>query len=421
MKLIVTISEETPELALAAISALEQRHDAVEVRFDAFGQHAYDFAAFRAATSKPLLATNRGHGHVDVDAAIAAGIDLVDVEWQPGLTIDRHRERIVVSHHDWDGVPELEPLIDAMRALGCAETKIAVTPQTLHENERLLDAVRRYEGLTIFGMGERGLYSRILAPFFGSRLAFVAPDAEHAAAPGQLALERALAIYGDGDLPRNPRVFAIAGDPAGHSLSPSIHNPLFREHGVAAAYTIASFATFDEIAEAFVARRITGLSVTAPFKENAFAFAQREGADLRENAVATGAVNTLVHIGGRIVADNTDVDGFLALLAGVDARTAAIVGAGGTARAARVALEKRNILVTIYNRTRGKLGAQPLEELVHFRGDLIVNTLTSGVAVALPSAIAVIDASYTRNPATGLQLLRAQAFRQNECFLEAMR
>jgi len=391
----------------------------VEVRFDAFGARPYEFRAFREATTKPILATNRGHGSVDVARAIEAGIDLVDVEWREGLSVDKHRDRVVLSHHDWDGVPELAPLIAAMKSLGCAHTKIAVTPRTMRENEALLHAAG--DGVSIFGMGERGLYSRILAPFFGSELTFVAPDEAHVAAPGQLTLERALAIYGDGDLPREPRVFAVAGNPAGHSLSPSIHNPLFRRHGVGAAYTIASFETFDEIAEPFLAKRIAGLSVTAPFKADAFALATRERGEIREHARMTNAANTLLWIDGRIVADNTDVDGFLALVADKPRGHAAIVGAGGTASAARVALERSGYEVTLFNRTPDKLGARPLGELVSFRGVLIVNTLPIGADVELPRDIPVIDAAYRGASGAGYDLLRAQAARQNTLFLEALK
>lgn len=413
MKLIVTIHEPTPEAALAAIRALRLHHDVVEVRFDAFGDAPHDFAAFRAATAKPILATNRGKGHVDIERALAAGIDLVDVEWHPDVRIDpAYRERIVLSHHDWDGVPDLEPLVAAMRAHGCI-TKLAVTPRTLAENEALLRFAR--EGVTIFGMGERGLYSRILAPFFGSELTFVARDEAHVAAPGQLSLERALAIYGEGALPRDPFVFAIAGNPAGHSLSPSIHNPIFRERGVRAAYTIASVASFDELAEPFLAKRLTGLSVTAPFKEDAFRFASRF--EVRPNARDTGAVNTLVHHGDRIVADNTDVDGFLQLIGG--AQRAAIVGAGGTARAARVACARLGIDVTVFNRTAGKLDAQPLDALPAFDGDLVIDTLPAGAEVALPD-VRTIRAAYKTKDDSGYALLRAQAARQSELFLEAL-
>ncbi|HEY6140412.1 MAG TPA: hypothetical protein VI670_21870, partial [Thermoanaerobaculia bacterium] len=212
-----------------------------------------------------------------------------------------------------------------------------------------------------------------------------------------------------------PFIFAIVGNPAAHSRSPMIHNPIFRERGVHAAYTIASFETFAEIAEPFLNRERfapIGMSVTAPFKEEAFAFAQRAGADIASNARDAEAVNTLVWIRGRIVADNTDVDGFESLVQG---SKAALVGAGGTARAARVALARKGIPFTVYNRTP-RHGALPLEQLLYFDGDLIVDTLP--VEIPMPPVPHVIRAAYKQ---TANDLLRAQAIRQSAIFLEACR
>ena len=404
MLLVVTICESSQEAAVDAIRALHADHDMIEVRLDAFGGRA-DFRALRAATGKPIMVTNRGGEAIDARAAVAAGIDLVDVEYGQHVDLPDHT---VISHHDFEAIPDLEPLLKAMTAFGCAHTKVAVTPHTLAENEMLLAAIK--PGLTIFGMGERGLYSRILAPFFGSELAFAGN-----AAPGQLSLERAQAIYGDRKLPKPEKIFAVAGNPAGHSLSPSIHNPLFREHGVPAAYTIASFESFDEIAGAFEQGKIAGLSVTSPFKDDAFAFAKRIGADVRRNALEAEAVNTLVRMSRGLIADNTDVDGFEILLTGVPARRAAVIGAGGTARAATVALRRAGKEATLYNRTP-KPGMHPLEELAKFDGHLIIDTLPSGVHVDLPIGVSVMAAAYDRG---GVRLLEAQAIRQNELFLEA--
>ncbi|HEY6893697.1 MAG TPA: type I 3-dehydroquinate dehydratase [Rhodanobacteraceae bacterium] len=419
-----TIYEPTEDAAIAAIKALPPQHDMVEVRFDAFG--GGDPAAFRDVTSKPILFTNRG------GEPVSAGFGLIDVEF--GRRI-QHPSRTVLSFHDFNGMPDLGPLIREMCAEGCAHTKIAVTPTTLRENEELLAAIQ--PRLTIIGMGERGLYSRILAPFFGSELFFAGN-----AAPGQLSLDRAIPIYGDRQVSRPEKIFAIAGNPAGHSLSPSIHNPLFRKAGVSAAYTIASFASFSEIGEAFEKGRIAGLSVTAPFKDDAFAFAQKVRAEVRPNASEAQAVNTLVWIGGEVVADNTDVIGFERLLAqwtnggrtsarpvGLKPnphangerrdplRSAAVVGAGGTARAALVALRRAGIDAVTFNRTP-KAGARPLDELARFDGDLIIDTLPSGVTVTMPAHIPVIAAAYDRG---GLALLHEQAIPQNELFFEAFR
>ena len=413
MKLFVTTFDLQPD----AVRALAARDcDGIELRAET-ALAPLDLAGIRAVTHKPLLLTYRGMRVSDdqIVAAIQAGIDLVDVEWREGVDVAQHRQQVVLSHHDYEGVPEdLETLIDTMLARGCAETKLAVTPRNFADNVRLMTALKARPGLTLFGMGERGLYSRMLAPFFGSRLTFVAPNAESCAAPGQFTLDRALTIYFDRHLPENPRVFAIVGNPAGHSLSPSIHNPLFRQRGVAAAYTIASIERFDEITEAFLKGEPCGLSVTAPFKEDAYRFALDADADVRPYARAAEAVNTLVNTPRGIVADNTDVDGFLALLP-AQVKRVAVIGAGGTARAAIAALRSRGVAFDVFNRSpRTILGltTHPLSEIA---GDLLIDTLPGSVSVELPEGIPVIAAAYERG---GLQLLDQQAKRQNVLFLE---
>lgn len=426
MQLVVTIFEERPERAIEVIRALDADHDAVELRADAFGGRAVDWRAVRAATAKPVIATNRGGGHVDIEAAMTAGIDFVDVEY-PGDLPETHRGRFILSHHDFDGVPEdAERLVQEMQSCSRAHAKLAVTPKNFAGNARLLALLDGRRGLTIIGMGRRGLYVRILAPFFGSEFLFVSVDETRQAAPGQLSLQQALAIYGPHrERLRAEKIFAVVGNPAAHSGSPAIHNALFRARGVAAAYAIFETDDFLDIAEPFAQAwhfAPNGLSITAPFKEEALAFARAIGADIRENAREAGAVNTLVRVGGRIVADNTDVDGFATLIGRINARTAAVIGAGGTARAALVALRRAGIDATVFNRTAGKLNARPLEQRTSWRGDLVINTLPRNVSLSVPDADTIIESSYGSDSdanSTGLELLRAQAARQSELFIEA--
>lgn len=453
MKLFVTIHEETPEQALEAMRLIDGDHDGVEIRAERFG--AFDAGAFRAATTKPLILTRRG---VPFDAAIlrdalSAGIDYVDIEYSDHMDtnfIERHRGRIVLSHHDFAGMPDVESLVRNMSAPGCAHVKLAVTPKTFADNERLLriipPATSDQPRVTTIGMGERGLYSRILAPFKGSALCFVSRSDDRSAAPGQLPLHRALEIYGSRrESLRAGRVFAVAGNMAGTSLSPSIHNELFRRKGVAAAYTVASIDTFDEITGAFLRGEPCGLSVTVPFKVDAYRFAEEAGAEIGENARACEAVNTLVNL-KKIVADNTDVDGFASILAqvcGRDRKSVAVVGAGGTARAALVAVARANMHVTVFNRTESKGGdlasrfgakSEPLEQLIRFDGEIVINTTTTEAEIGVPShaGLTYIESAYG-GPAVakrharlrengvqvfdGLDLLQAQAVRQHELFM----
>ncbi|HEY4641445.1 MAG TPA: type I 3-dehydroquinate dehydratase, partial [Thermoanaerobaculia bacterium] len=202
MKLVVTIHEETPDAAMDVLRGIDADHDAIEVRADAFESESIDWNTIRAATAKTIIATNRGGSHVDIEAALAAGIDFVDVEWPDDVDDDR----VVLSHHDYDGMPDIQDLLRRMRA---THVKIAATPHNFADNVQLLDAIGN-ASTTIIGMGARGLYSRILAPFFGSEFQFVSVDESRSAAPGQLTLQQALAIYGPnrGAL-RAEKIFAI--------------------------------------------------------------------------------------------------------------------------------------------------------------------------------------------------------------------
>jgi len=444
MKLIVTIHEETFDAALHAIGALDARHDGIELRAERLDH--VDLAALRAASPKPLILTHRGQavGEPAIRAATEAGIDLVDVEWHERLDrelVRRYADRIILSHHDYESTPDVDAILRSMLSFGAAHTKLAVTPRSFRDNQRILETMRQQRaGVTVIGMGGQGLYARILTPFFGSELQFVAPGSDRTAAPGQLVLSQAQAIYGDGQrLPVPRHLFTLVGNPAAHSLSPSIHNPLFRERGAAAAYAIFETDSFDDILLPFAAGERdapSGLSITAPFKEAAFAFAAERGAGIAPNARESEAVNTLVRIGeSGIVADNTDVDGFTTLLeqvCGRDRKSVALIGAGGTARAALVALRREEMHVTIFNRTLDKAralhpNAAPLDDLARFDGEIVINTMTSGVDLEIPlkPGMTYIEAGYgvsgRERPGvqhfTGLDLLHAQAIRQNELFM----
>ncbi|HET7711012.1 MAG TPA: type I 3-dehydroquinate dehydratase, partial [Thermoanaerobaculia bacterium] len=451
MKLIVTINEPTLESALGAVLSISDPHQGIELRIDRF-QKLPDLSAVRASTDQMLIVTDRTDGsrpqRLDIPALIAEGVDLIDVEYRDDLDfemIERHRDRIILSHHDFHSVSDLEPLLESMRRLGCAHTKIAVTPSDFHQNRNLL--AHSQPGLTLVGMGERGLYSRILAPFFGSELVFVAPDEGEPGAEGQLSLGRALDIYGTGPLTEWPQIFAVVGDRVGHSLSPGIHNPLFRARGVRAAYGIASVTTFEEVAAAMLADEPfapAGISVTAPFKEDAFRFARKQKAKIAPNAAETKAVNTLVRMKKGWLADNTDVDGFTSILPAFDSQPAAdshewhsegdeddgfsislddvapdqavaVLGAGGTARAAVVALMRAGREVVVYNRTLARaqqmekefgVRARPLEELPSFNGDLIIDTLPVQMDLTLRPSMTYLRTSYAEGNAA---IARARA------------
>jgi len=158
------------------------------------------------------------------------------------------------------------------------------------------------------------------------------------------------------------RIVGVAGQPIGHSLSPLIHGAWIAAAGLDARYE--AFEPADEDAFAALAERVragelTGLNVTAPFKEAAFALAD----GVSDTARRCGSANLLVRRGAGLWADSTDGRGLLAALAeqapGLDLAEAPVVvlGAGGAARAAVAALIEARAQVTVVNRSQNRAKA----------------------------------------------------------------
>ena len=150
----------------------------------------------------------------------------------------------------------------------------------------------------------------------------------------------------------------VIGWPVAHSLSPRIHRFWLAEHGIDARYE-AVVVPPDWLEDAVGRFRVggwAGFNVTAPHKEAIIPLLDRVDA----TAQAIGAVNTVVAIGdGKFEGRNTDALGFLASLRAERAvrteRPAAVLGAGGAARAILAALmEAGQKEIRIANRNRGR-------------------------------------------------------------------
>src|SRR5215218_1956173 len=105
---------------------------------------------------------------------------------------------------------------------------------------------------------------------------------------------------------------------------------------------------FAEIVRALPGAGFAGANVTIPHKEAALLLAD----EATPAARAIGAANTLTFApGGAVAADNTDAPGLLAALGDLRPRSALILGAGGSARAAAYALAQAGAAVAVWNRT----------------------------------------------------------------------
>jgi shikimate dehydrogenase len=145
---------------------------------------------------------------------------------------------------------------------------------------------------------------------------------------------------------------AVLGHPVSHSRSPAMQTAALEALGLGGEW---SYEAIDVARDEFAARtralpgqEFIGVNVTIPHKEAALAVADRASPAAQE----IGAANTLSFSGGRIQAENTDATGLLAALPGpVEGKTALVLGAGGSARAAVWALAGKGVSVSVWNRT----------------------------------------------------------------------
>ena len=156
------------------------------------------------------------------------------------------------------------------------------------------------------------------------------------------------------------KVAGVIGSPIHHSLSPRLHGAWIRTLGLDAIYAPFTTSTerFPILMEGFRGGVISGLNVTLPFKSLALSLADEAGSAAKR----AGAANLLLfHDNGKIEARNTDGLGLLYAFErqapgwSADSGPITILGAGGAARGAVVALQDAGATdIRIVNRTRSR-------------------------------------------------------------------
>ncbi|MBN1615028.1 MAG: type I 3-dehydroquinate dehydratase [Deltaproteobacteria bacterium] len=142
-------------------------------------------------------AVRLGAGYVDIEAATDP--DLLD-RLRSDIALQGHRTLLIVSSHDFSGTPALTVLKGRMEACGAGDVaKIVTYARRIEDNLRLLNLIpyahRKGRKIIAFCMGDLGRLSRVVAPLLGSFLTYAALRAGEESAPGQMTVEKAMAIY----------------------------------------------------------------------------------------------------------------------------------------------------------------------------------------------------------------------------------
>ncbi len=140
-------------------------------------------------------------------------------------------------------------------------------------------------------------------------------------------------------------LLGIIGYPIKHSLSPLLHNTLFKK--LKLNYVYLPFEILPEnienVGNVVKTLNIKGLNVTIPYKEKVLS--QMDNIDVLGKEI--GAINTIVNKDGLLVGYNTDVYGFVKSLKRntkhLKGKEVFVLGCGGVSRAIICGLEKLKV------------------------------------------------------------------------------
>jgi 3-dehydroquinate dehydratase/shikimate dehydrogenase len=300
--------------------------------------------------------------------SLSGGYDYVDLEEDledPDLArkVTRAGGRVIRSLHNFSTVPD--QMAERCRRLPHSPGEIprmAVMPQSTKDLPILAEAYRQLEGeeKILIGMGEHGLFSRILATKLGCFLTYCSASGAEAAAPGHLDPRTLVELYRFRMQDQETFLCAVIGKPIAHSRSPEFHNRGYQALGLNGVYIpvlVDQVRSFFRLAELL---GMKGFSVTMPHKQGVMAHLSERDTTLE----GIGACNTVVRRPrGGWFGTNTDVRGFLAPLEKQEPELleagsrATVIGAGGGARSVVYALRSRGIRPLIVNRTAEKAKA----------------------------------------------------------------
>ena len=150
----------------------------------------------------------------------------------------------------------------------------------------------------------------------------------------------------------------VIGSPISHSKSPQLHRHWLSTYGLRGYYIPidVAYEDLENVLRMMPKMGFVGANVTIPYKEKVLELADQ----ITDRATLIGAANTLIfRKDGRVIADNTDGFGFLENIRqnvpdwDPTVGPAAVLGAGGAARAVVAALSEVGVSeIILSNRTR---------------------------------------------------------------------
>jgi 3-dehydroquinate dehydratase/shikimate dehydrogenase len=210
-----------PESGIQVIREFRKKYSATEIL--ATCRHRSNHGSFNGTIEQQIRI---------LDAAAHAGSTALDLEIESAerapsdLHTLRESAALIVSYHNFERTPALDPVMRRLRRIPADAYKAALTARKPTDNLRIIELAREHHDppLIAFGMSDIGFATRVLAPSLGSPFTYGAPADNAGTAPGQIPASQMHSLYRCEKLSRDTRVYGVIADPVAHSKSPAIHN-----------------------------------------------------------------------------------------------------------------------------------------------------------------------------------------------------
>ena len=335
-----------------------------------------DFIAKNADCS--VLATCRRHqnhgkynGSIEeqvriLEGAVEAGARAVDVEVEsaeaayPRLEKLRTSSCLIISYHNYDGTPAMEPVLKRLMKFPAFAYKLVTTAKKPSDCQKVLALAkgRQRDPLVLLTMGDMGFPTRVLSPALGALYTYAAPNAAEGTAAGQVNAAQLRNLYRFDKFTKAAKIYGVIANPVRHSISPAVHNRAFQSKRLDAVYLpfLVQPVHLKDFMLLAAQMPVAGFSVTIPHKQKIIRYL-----DLVDPlARRIGAVNTVWKKAGRWRGTNTDVTGVTGPMSKkirLPKSKVLIIGNGGAARGAAFALADAGAQVSITGRNPDRVRA----------------------------------------------------------------
>ncbi|MBT3285077.1 type I 3-dehydroquinate dehydratase [Candidatus Bathyarchaeota archaeon] len=212
----VSIQSMTTRQTVDDVKRVGTEADLIEIRID-YRDEPLDFAEIVEASNAPLIGTNRREDQggkaketeeervKTLTEAVKAGFTYIDLasttENLENVVSDLKEEgaKVIASHHDFKhplNIGQLEEKYAELKKTGCDVVKIIGWTDSVLDNLPYIKFNNEHPGNVSFGMGTKGVTSRIMAPLSGALFTYASLDEGKELGPGQVPLTHIREIYG---------------------------------------------------------------------------------------------------------------------------------------------------------------------------------------------------------------------------------